>query len=140
MKKAYSIQEYNYIYDNKRNNTFRLIFIMLIIGIIIILFKYDFYIYEENILIKENDNYKLVVDATNINKISKNKYIYINNKKYKYKFVKEELDYVNNNGTILETIQINIPNYNNEANIIKCHFLKNKKTLINIIIDNIRGG
>ena len=54
MKNTYSFQEYdliNYLNKKRYNNT---VFIILIIGIIYLIFGFNFYIYDKEILIKNN--------------------------------------------------------------------------------------
>ena len=136
--KAYNLQEYNMIFDTKRKNYLSgLIVAFILIGIIIFIFKFNFYVYEKYFLIKNNDNYSMIVDATKIDKL--NDYIYINNRRYKYKVISINDDYQTINGTIYQTVYIKL-DYGSNSNIIECYFLKSKKTVINMIIEALKGG
>ena len=139
MKNTYNFQEYDLItyLDKKKHNN--LIFILFLIGIIIIIYSFNFYMYDKELLIKDNDHYKLILPSTKIDDLVNNKYIYINNKKYKYKIKEIDNDFQNINGTIYQSISLDI-NYKSKSNIKDVYFLKYKKSLYHMIIDTIRGG
>ena len=139
MKNTYNFQEYDLItyLDKKKHNN--LIFILFLIGIIIIIYSFNFYMYDKELLIKDNDHYKLILPSTKIDDLFNNKYIYINNKKYKYKIKEIDNDFQNINGTIYQSISLDI-NYKSKSNIKDVYFLKYKKSLYHMIIDAIRGG
>lgn len=139
MKNTYSFQEYdliNYLNKKRYNNT---VFIILIIGIIYLIFGFNFYIYDKEILIKNNNRYSLIIDSRKIDSLYKNKYIYINNKKYKYKIIEIDNNYQNIDGIIYQTIYLDI-DYKGLSSINEVYFLKYKKSLFKMIIDSKTGG
>lgn len=136
---TYNLQEYDTIFENKDKNYLKVLLILLLIGIIFIICRYKFYIYEKNILLNENNNYSLIVNALDIDNFKKKGNIYINNKEYKYKVISYNNDINNINNELYETINIDI-NYHTKAQAIECYFLKSKKTLLEMFINSIRGG
>lgn len=141
MKKPYSFAEYNLILENRRNdNLFKLVVIIFIIGIIILICKFKFYIYQDNVLLKMEDNYELVADINSIDKISTSKKIFINNKQYDYNTIQNDDNLSNINGTIYERLLINIPDYTENNKIIKCSFLIKKETILDMLFEFIQGG
>lgn len=141
MKKPYSFAEYNLILENRKNdNLFKLVVIIFIIGIIILICKFKFYIYQDNILLKMEDNYELVADINSIDKISTSKKIFINNKQYDYNTIQTDDNLSNINGTIYERLLINIPDYTENNKIIKCSFLIKKETILDMLFEFIQGG
>ena len=132
----------NKICEDKENNNwlFTLIIFLITIGIIIILCKFNFQLYEKQTLIKNDNSYILIVDSTKIEELKSNSNIYINKKRYKYNIEKISQDYSNVNGIIYQTIHINPYNYKTEAIITDCYFLKSKKTIIEMLFEFIEGG
>ena len=137
----YNYQEYKIIKDKVLKHNFYKIFIILfIIGIIILISKFNFKVYEKYIIIKNNNDYNLIVSIEEIDSINNNKYIYINNKKYSYKVKKIEDNYQNINGTIIKNITISIKDYKTLNDYTYCYFLKNSDTFFSMIIKFIKGG
>lgn len=140
MKKPYNFAEYNLIQDSNENNIiYRVVIILFIIGITVIICKFKFCIYEKNFLIKDNNSYLLLVDITKINELSATKKIIINKKEYDYSIKKIDKNFQNINGTIYETVYLDL-NYRNSNNVINCLFLKKKATIIEMLIEFITGG
>jgi len=139
MKNTYNFQEYNLITYLDRKKHSSLIFILLMIGIIYIIYSFNFYMYDKEILIKDNGNYRLILPSEKIDSVVNNKYVYINNKKYKYNVKKIDGTFENINGTIYQSIILDL-DYNFKSSVKDVYFLKYKKTLLNMIIDTIRGG
>ena len=134
---TYNLQEYDFINEKISHNYFgSFIIIFLIIGIVVIISKFNFYIYEKNVLIYEDNNYSLVIDATKIDDLDKN--IYINKKKYTFK-IKDISNYQNINGTIYAVVNIDL-DYKSKSKVIECYFLKDKNTILNMLVKFIQGG
>ena len=141
MKNNWALEDYKLIQDkNDKIWPYMLVLLFITIGIIIILCKFNFQLYEKQTLIKNDNSYILIVDSTKIEELKSNSNIYINKKKYKYNIEKISQDYSNVNGIIYQTIHINPYNYKTEAIITDCYFLKSKKTIIEMLFEFIEGG
>jgi len=141
MKSNFTIEDYQILKEENKNiYSYALIIIVITIGILMILFKLDFQVYEKHLLLKDNNSYILIIDSTKIDKLKLNPYIYINQKKYKYKIIEIIKEYSNIDNTIYQTVHINPYNYKTDAIITECYFLKSKKTIYEIITNFIRGG
>ena len=140
MKKPYNFADYNLIFDNKKNNNlYKVVVSIIIIVIIIIICKFKFYIYENNILLKEDDSYEINININSLDDISTSKKIIINKKKYDYKVLSyNELS--NINGTIYESISLEINNLDYKGKILKCSFLKKEETILDMLLEFITGG
>ena len=137
----YNYQEYKIIKDKAlKHNFYKISIILFIIGIIILISKFNFKVYEKYIIIKNNNDYNLIVSIEEIDSINNNKYIYINNKKYSYKVKKIDDNYQNINGTIIKNITISIKDYKTLNDYTYCYFLKNSDTFFSMIIKFIKGG
>lgn len=112
---------------------------ILIIGIIIILYKFQFFIYWHQSLIKVDDYYSLLVDSNRVNYLEQNTDIYIKQKKYSYEIKKIDSEYTSINGTIYQTVYLDLPNYQTDAVITECQFLFSKKTIIENIMEFMKG-
>lgn len=140
MKKLYNFAEYNLILDNKKNNNLlKVVSIIFIMAIIIVISKFKFSIYQQSILLNDNDKYLIIADLDLINTLSTTEKIIINNKEYNYKII-ETSDYSNINGTVYQSVYLDISNYASKIKMNKCFFLKSKNTLIDSIIKFTRGG
>jgi len=141
MKNNWALEDYKLIQDkNDKIWPYMLVLLFITIGIIIILCKFNFQLYEKQTLIKNDNSYILIVDSTKIEELKSNSNIYINKKRYKYNIEKISQDYSNVNGIIYQTIHINPYNYKTEAIITDCYFLKSKKTIIEMLFEFIEGG
>lgn len=141
MKNAYNFQDLEIItYLNKRKSYYRFIFLAFIIVILILIYKFKFYSYQKITLIKNNSNYVTISSITNENTILDNKYIFINNKKYKYKVVSISDTYNSYNQEIVEEIILNISKLNNKSKVIDASILINDKTLFDRVFEFIKGG
>jgi len=141
MKNNWALEDYKLIQDkNDKIWPYMLVLLFITIGIIIILCKFNFQLYEKQTLIKNDNSYILIVDSTKIEELKSNSNIYINKKRYKYNNKKISQDYSNVNGIIYQTIHINPYNYKTEAIITDCYFLKSKKTIIEMLFEFIEGG
>ena len=141
MKNQFDLNDYNLIQDKENNNWLFMIVIFLItIGIFIILYKFEFSIYEKQTLIKDNNQYFFTINSTEINDFENKKYVYINQKKYKFEIININQDYTNVNDNIYQTIYISPYNYKTDAIITECYFLKSKQTIYELIIEFIKGG
>lgn len=141
MKNNFDIEDYKLIQDKENNNWLLMVIIFLLtIGIIIILCKLKFFVYEKQTLIKDNNQYYLIVNSKDIDNLINNKIIYINQKEYRYEITKISNDYSNIDNNIYQSIYINPYNYKTDSIITECYFLKSDKTIYELIIEFVRGG
>lgn len=143
MKNNWTITDYRLVQDknkNKNNWLCILVLLFLTVGIITILCKLDIQVYEKQTLIKNDNDFILIIDSTKIDEFKSTPYIYINQRKYKYDIKEISQDYSNLNGNIYQTIHINPYNYKTDAIITECYFLKSKKTIYEMISEFIKGG
>lgn len=141
MKNNWTLEDYKWIQDKKENNRLLMVVLCLgIIGIFLVLYKFNFEVYQENTLIKNEDDFLLIVESQAIEELKVRSYIYINNKAYQYEIVEIEKDYSNINNIIYQTIHIKLNNYQTDSIVTKCHFLKRKKSIYQMIIEFIKGG
>ena len=133
IKNQFSIDDYKLIQDIKsKDGLFTVVMFLLMIGI--------FSIYEKYSLIKEENNFIVLVNSIKINEFENNKFIYINDKKYRFKIVKIDQNYTSIEDNIYQSIYVYPYNYKTDAVITEGYFLKSKKPLYKLIIDFIRGG
>ncbi len=141
MKNNFDIEDYKLIQDKENNNWLMiLILFLLTIGIFIILYKFEFSIYEKQTLIKDNEQYYLITNSKNIDYYINNKKLFINQKEYKYEIIKISNNYSTLDNNIYQTIYINPYNYKTNGIITECYFLKSKKTIYETIVEFITGG
>ena len=137
----YNYQEYKIIREKALSNKlYKLFIILFLIGMIFLIYKFNFNVYDKYILIKDNDKYNLVVSIENIDYITKNKYIFIDNKKYSYKIDKISNNYENINGTLFKNITILVDGYKMNNDYSYCFFLRKSDTFLTMIIKFIKGG
>ena len=137
----YNFHEYKIIKEKALSNKFYKIFILIfIIGMIILISKFDFKTYEKYIIIKNKNNYNLIISIEDINFITNNKHIFIDNKRYSYKIEKISDSYQSIDGTLVKDIEISIKDYKMNNDYSYCFFLRNKDTFLNMIIKFIKGG
>lgn len=141
MKNSFNINDYQLIQDKKENYLlFKVVLFLMLIVIFIVLYKFEFQIYEKKTLIKDNDNYILIVDSNEIAYYENEKYVYIHQNKIPYNIVKIDNDYSNVNDIIYQSIYIKPYNYETDAIITECYFLKSKQSIFETIIKFIKGG
>ena len=141
MKNNFDIDDYKVIQDKENNNwLFMLVIFLIVVGINIILCKFKFFVYEKQNLIKDNDQYYLIVNSKNVDFYTDNNTIYINDKEYKYDVLEVSNNYSNVNDTIYQTIYIDTHNYKTESIITECYFLKSNETIYELIFEFIKGG
>ena len=145
MNNFISIKEYktfSYDFIKIKVITAKLIFIFLII-LCIILIKLKFNIIYSNkyIVIKDNNQILLSsnIKVDDLDKITNNKYIYINDKKYKYTIIKIENIIDDNLMIEYNKIYINLNNYKLkiENNIITGNIIYAKENCFKIIYNYI---
>lgn len=141
MKNNWTMEDYQWIQDkNKKTRLWMVVLFLITIEIFIILCKFDFHVYDKQTLIKNNEDFLLIVDSKKINELESESYIYINYKKYQFDITEISTDYTNIDGNIYQTIHINPYNYKTDSIITECYFLKSKKTIWQMIIEFIKGG
>lgn len=140
MKNNFDIFDYQLIQDEQEKYLFlKLVLFLVVIGIIIILYKFEFQVYEKRTLIKNKENYILVIDSRLIDTYKNKEYIYINQKKYAYNIEKVDDSYTSSNDIIYQTLYLNLYNYKSDALVTDCYFLKKKSTIYEEIIKFIKG-
>ena len=141
MKNNWDFEDYEIIKELKSNHNIALNMFIIFIGVIVIVMsKLDFYIYDNKLLIKENDNYSFIIPSKKISFFENNRDIYINQKKYNYDIVEIDSNYQNINDTIYQNVYIKIDNYKTNAILTECSFLKEKTTILNKVFKLITGG
>lgn len=140
MMKPYNFSEYNLLLDKRDDNfMYKIVVSLFIIGIIFLIFKFKLYIYEKNILFKVDNYYGIVVNINQINELFTTSKIIINKQEYTYKVMKIDDEFSNINGTIYQTLYLDI-DYPNVSKVLECRFLKKKSTILGILIEFIKGG
>ena len=141
MMNNFNLEDYKLMQDKKENNwLFIIVIFLLTLGILVALYKFDFSIYEKQNLIKENNKFLMVINSSKLPEIEQSKYIYINNKRYNFKIIEVVDEYTTINDIIYQTIYIDPYNYKTDAIVTECYFLKEKKTIYELIIEFIKGG
>ena len=140
MKNVWTISDYELVQDIRFKHIKLVIPILLVtIGIIYILFQYEFLVYERQTLIKENNRYEMVVSSKRINNIKKRNSLLIQNQKYNYVVKEVDSNYMNWNNEIYQTIYLELPNYQTDAIMTECYFLTSKKSIFNRLLDYLKG-
>ena len=132
MKNNWTLEDYRVVKEeNNVPNRHLYFLIFMIIGIIMIIGKIDFELYEKYSFIKEKDS--------QIKDLEKNEWIYIDRKKYHYQIKSVDDNYSNINNEIFETVHVNLNNYKTNAVLTDGYLLKSKKNLYQMVIDFIKG-
>jgi len=141
MKNSFDIGDYQMMQDKNLNCwLFMVVIFFVTLGILFILYKFEFSVYEKLNLIKDNDQFLIVIDSKKISAIEEIEYVYINNNKYRFDINKVSIDYTNVDDSIYQTVYINLYNYKTDALITDGYILKSKKTIYELIIEFIKGG
>lgn len=89
MKNNWTLEDYRVVKEeNNVPNRYLYFLIFMIIGIIMIIGKIDFELYEKYSFIKEKDSFILLINSSQIKDLEKNEWIYIDRKKYHYQIKK----------------------------------------------------
>lgn len=140
MKSNWTLEDYRVVKEeNNVPNRYLYFLIFMIIGIIMIIGKIDFELYEKYSFIKEKDSFILLINSSQIKDLEKNEWIYIDRKKYYYQIKSVDDDYSNINNEIFETVHVNLNNYKTNAVLTDGYLLKSKKNLYQMVIDFIKG-
>lgn len=141
MKNNWDLIDYEAVKDIKyRVSLYYVVIFLVMIGIIFIMFKFNFQTFSKQTLIKENNSFSLIVDSREITFLENNHSIYINGNKYKYKILDISNEYTNINNAIYQNVSIMLYNYKTDAIMTECYFLKDSKTFTKGIIEFIEGG
>ena len=81
----------------------------------------------------------IIADIDMLDILSTTKKIVINNNKYSFKIINTD-NYSNINGTIYQTVYLDINDYKSNIKVNKCYFLKSKNTLLDSLIKFMQGG
>lgn len=148
MEKQINISEYKsfkYNYIKTKIIVIKIIIVFLIITCIFLnTIKFDIIYSNKYIVIKENNEILLNTNILekDINKVYNNKYIYIDNKKYKYKIIK--IDNIIDNNIMLEYkniyIKLDKNKYKIDNSIINGQIIYDNKNCFKIIYDLIFEG
>ena len=140
MKNNWTLEDYRVVKEeNNVPNRYLYFLIFMIIGIIMIIGKIDFELYEKYSFIKEKDSFILLINSSQIKDLEKNEWIYIDRKKYYYQIKSVDDNYSNINNEIFETVHVNLNNYKTSAVLTDGYLLKSKKNLYQMVIDFIKG-
>lgn len=140
MKNVWTIADYQLMQDIKLKHSILIVPILIItIGMIYILCQYEFLIYEKQTLIKENNDYEMIVASKEITDIKNRSTLYINNQEYTYTVKKVNTDYMNLNNEIYQTIYLELSNYQTDAMMTECYFIKSRKSILNMLLDYLKG-
>lgn len=140
MKNNFDLTDYQLIKDKKESNIYlKIVLFLIITGILIIIYKFEFKVYDKKVLIKNEENYILLINSKQINDYKNKKYIYINQKKYAYDIIKVDDNYTNINDNIYQNLYLNLYNYKTDALVTECYFLVKKSTIYNELIKFIKG-
>ena len=139
--KQYSFSEYDIVKFSKKNlKGYYALILFLLIGIVILLFKFNFRIYIKYTMVKNDDNYAMIVDVSNIKLFENNSMLYIDGKNVNYQINRIDKEFNNINGAIYQTIYLNLIDFNSSAQFVDCLVLERDETIIESIIKFIRGG
>lgn len=137
----YSFQEYEIItYQNNHNKLYKFFLALIIIGIIVLICRFKFNIYEKVLLFKDKDSYYILIDMNKSLNKEKNSYLRINGKKYNYKFISENEEITNINGTLYKAINIDINIDKYEEKYMYTYYLRKSNTIMDMIFEFIGGG
>lgn len=135
--KPYNICEYKTInYQDKKSNV--VVMILLIIGILVLICSYKIKIYNKYVLVKENNNYIISINALNLDDFSKNNTIFIKGKKYKYNIISKEYDTFDN--SIYAILHIDIKKYQSVSDYTYIYLEKSNKTVLETLTNFFVGG
>lgn len=140
MKNNWDFNDFEAIKEIKHKYYALIIGYFLLVVSICILFKFDFYVYENYSLFKNSDHFSVLVKCDNIKLLEKNTIIYIDQQKYNYKILSIDSNYTEINGTFFQTIELEINNYHTDAIITKSVIFKERGTLFQKFIKFIKGG
>ena len=141
MKNQFDLNDYYLIQDDESSHwLLNVVLFLVTIGIFIILYKFEFSVFEMQTLVKDGNQFLLTINSENINSIEEIDNIYINGKKYKFDIIEISQDYTNINNNIYQTVTIDISKYKTDALVIKSYFLKSKQTIFKHLFKFIEGG
>jgi hypothetical protein len=109
------------------------IFIIFIIGLFILLIiscNYKIKEYKEfNLIHLNNNKYELIVNKKDLELLNKNKVIYINNRKYRYKVIEVNRDIIKRDDKKYSEVKISLDKSINEDIIVSYIFYKNNRLI-----------
>ncbi len=140
MKNDWTFADYEVVKDNKIKLwiPFFSIFIA-VVGILWICFHFPFQFYEKFVLWKQDNRYFFIVESNQIGFIEHENTFYIQQKKYDYEVVAVDSNYTTLNQTIYQIIYVSPYTYQTDATTTECYFLRKKQTIIEMIIDLMKG-
>ena len=140
MKSNWNIQDYEMMQELKIKNwpCIGIIFIFMI-GIVILVVKFPFQIYEKEILFQQENRFFLMVDSKKISFLEQQKQVYINHDQYSYDVVAVDTNYTTLNNTLYQIIYINLYSFQTDAATTECYFLKKNQTLLEMILEWMKG-
>ena len=140
MKNNLTVEEYVEIHGTNKKSKFYIILLgIIIIGIIFIIYKFDFKVYSEFKLMKKDNEYLFILNSEQLELLKKQKTIYINQTLYRYKIKRIEEDYTVIDNEVYQSVYIDPYNYKQESVITKCSLLISDNTILEMIIEFMKG-
>ena len=137
----YNLEEYNLIEDHdKKSRIFRVIILILVIGIIYTLSNFKFNIYEKYLLYFDGNEYYVLLELDKQDNFKNEDKLIINGSNYKYEINEENSNYTTFNNIIYKSVNIKIREYTNREMYSYVQVLHKSSTLVNMIFDFINGG
>lgn len=141
MKNNWDFSDYEIIKEIHFQKRFQIFFLLLItIGILILLFKFDIEVYEKYTLIQNEHQFSMIIRSDQVSFLEKNKILYIDRQKYDYTILNVDSNYTNVNDVIYQTVSIDPYNYKTDAIVTECYLLRKKQTIFEFLIEFIKGG
>lgn len=141
MKNNWDFSDYEIIQEIHFQKRFQIFFLLLItVGILILLFKFDIEVYEKYTLIQKEHQFSMIIRSDQVSFLEKNKTLYIDREKYDYTILNVDSNYTNVNDVIYQTVSIDPYNYKTDAIVTECYLLRKKQTIFEFLIEFIKGG
>ncbi len=141
MKNNWNFSDYEIIKEIHFQKRFQIFFLLLItVGILILLFKFDIEVYEKYTLIQNEHQFSMIIRSDQVSFLEKNKILYIDRQKYNYTILNVDSNYTNVNDVIYQTVSIDPYNYKTDAIVTECYLLRKKQTIFEFLIEFIKGG
>jgi hypothetical protein len=132
------------IFINKKINIKKIIIlesIFIIILFLIILLINNLYVYYNNSGEVKDDYLVTIVNIKDLEIISNNNKLKINNKEYVYKIIDIKEDDFVSNGMLYKVVYLGVDNYKSiENNYVEYQIVKEKETILNYFIKTLKGG
>lgn len=139
MKNKWTIEDYNLVKNQKLSIKSALVITTIsLIAVVLIICKFKIQSYIKVQILKEEDNYFLILNPDQLDKFLDNEAIFIKNKKYKYELEEIE-EYTVIEGNAYQTVHIIPHNYETKKSITDAYLLIDEKTVIERVFEFIKG-